>query len=80
VVVFGIPPKPLELPETARPVVATTAQFDEPCLEKIPSAARYVLPPAAQPLENLIYRLLSAIAGLSDAEARGLQDRLTHRL
>jgi hypothetical protein len=42
--------------------------------------ARSVLPPAAQPLENLIYRLLCAIAGLSDVEARGLQDRLARML
>ena len=75
-----IPPEPHPPLETALPVVATTAQFDESCLEKIPRAARSVLPPAAQPLENLIYRLLCAIAGLSDAEARGLEDRLAHML
>ena len=43
---------------------------------EIPRAARSALAPAAQPLQDFIDRLMYAMAGLSPAEAKGLEDRL----
>lgn len=47
---------------------------------EIARAARSALDPAAQPLQNLIDRLLYAMAGLTDDEARALEDRLSRML
>jgi len=47
---------------------------------EIPRAARSALAPAAQPFQALIDRLLYAVAGLSNAEVRGLEERLARML
>ncbi len=47
---------------------------------EIARAARSRLAPAAQPLQDLIDRLLYAMAGLNEDEVRGLEDRLTRML
>ena len=47
---------------------------------EIPRAARSALAPAAQPFQDLIDRLLYAIAGLSNDQIRGLEDRLGRML
>jgi hypothetical protein len=47
---------------------------------EIARTERSALAPAAQPLQDLIDRLLYAMAGLSDDEVRGLEDRLSRML
>jgi len=47
---------------------------------EIPRAARSALAPAAQPLQDFIDRVLYAMAGLTDDEVRGLEDRLARML
>ncbi len=42
--------------------------------------ARSALDPAAQPYQDFIDRLLFALAGFTDAEARGLETRLASML
>jgi hypothetical protein len=43
---------------------------------EIPRSARSALAPAAQPYQDLIDRILYALAGLSEPEWRGLEERL----
>ena len=47
---------------------------------EIARTERSALAPAAQPLQDLIDRLLYAMAGLTDEEARGLEARLVRML
>jgi len=47
---------------------------------RISRAERSSLCPKAQPYQDLIDRLMYAMAGLTDAEARGLEDRLANML
>jgi hypothetical protein len=47
---------------------------------EIPRAARSALDPAAQPFQDFVDRLLYALAGLTDDEVRGLEDRLARML
>jgi hypothetical protein len=46
----------------------------------IPRAARSSLAQAAQPYQDLIDRLLYALAGLTEAEAAGLEKRLARMM
>jgi len=46
----------------------------------IARSGRSALGPAAQPFQDLIDRIIYAMAGLSDVEARGLEDRLARML
>jgi hypothetical protein len=47
---------------------------------EIARTARSALSPAAQPYQDLIDRLLYALAALTEAEARGLEERLARTL
>jgi len=46
----------------------------------IPRSARSALDPKAQPYQDLIDRLFYVMAGLSEAEASAIEDRLTRML
>jgi hypothetical protein len=47
---------------------------------EIARAERSALAPKAQPFQNLIDRMLYRMAGLTDEEAAGLEDRLSRML